>query len=57
MMAAMGKPVPLLAIDYVRRSHLLSGDAALERRVTQIFNESGLSSRANDSVERNLARM
>lgn len=45
---------PLLAIDYLRRSYLLSGDVSLRRHAKRIFDESGLSSRANDSVERNL---
>lgn len=48
---------PLLAIDYLRRSYLLSGNVALKRRITKIFNESNLSGRAKDSVERNLARI
>jgi hypothetical protein len=45
---------PLLAIDYLRRSYLLSGDAALRRRANKIFNEAGFTERARDSVERNL---
>lgn len=47
---------PLLAIDYLRRSYLLSGDSRLKARATKVFNESGLAERAKDSVERNLAR-
>lgn len=43
---------PLLAIDYLRRSYLLTGDVALKRRATKIFAESDLASRARDSVER-----
>jgi hypothetical protein len=44
----------LLAIDYLRRSYLLSGDAALRRRANKIFNEAGFTERARDSVERTL---
>lgn len=43
---------PLLAIDYLRRSYLLTGDVALKRRATQIFAGSDLADRARDSVER-----
>jgi hypothetical protein len=43
---------PLLAIDYLRRSYLLTGDGALKKRATQIFDESDLAARARDSVER-----
>jgi hypothetical protein len=43
---------PLLAIDYLRRAYLLTGEVALRRRAKQIFTESGLAGRARDSVER-----
>jgi hypothetical protein len=44
---------PLLAIDYLRRAYLLTGDRALRRRAKQIFAaEPGLVSRARNSVER-----
>lgn len=43
---------PLLAIDYLRRAYLLTGDASLKHRVEQLFNQSGLDDRARDSVER-----
>lgn len=43
---------PLLAIDYLRRAYLLTGSNAHKRRATQIFEESGLGDRAQDSVER-----
>ncbi len=43
---------PLLAIDYLRRSYLLTGDVALKQRAKQIFDKSGLAGRARDSVER-----
>lgn len=42
---------PLLAIDYLRRSYLLTGDTALKRRAKQIFDKSGLAGRARNSVE------
>ncbi len=47
---------PLLAIDYLRRSYLLSGNEKLRGRAQQIFRHSRLSDRAKDSVERNLVR-
>ena len=43
---------PLLAIDYLRRAYLLTGDGAVRRRAKQVFRDSGLSERARDSVER-----
>jgi hypothetical protein len=43
---------PLLAIDYLRRAYLLTGDVALRRRAKRIFAASGLDSRALNSVER-----
>lgn len=43
---------PLLAIDYLRRAYLLTGDAALRRRARRIFAASGLEGRARNSVER-----
>ena len=42
---------PLLAIDYVRRAYLLSGDNALITEAQRIFNEAGLADRAKNSVE------
>jgi methylmalonyl-CoA mutase cobalamin-binding subunit len=47
---------PLLAIDYLRRSFLLSGDKALRKRAMTIFKNAGLDGRAKDSVEHNLVR-
>ena len=43
---------PLLAIDYLRRSYLLSGDASLKEQAKRIYNRSGLRDRAKGSVER-----
>lgn len=44
---------PLLAIDYLRRAYLLTGNRSLQRRARRIFTESGLENeRARDSVER-----
>ena len=43
---------PLLAIDYLRRAYLLTGDTDLRRQAKRIFAASGLGARASDSVER-----
>ena len=42
---------PLLAIDYLRRAYLLTGDKALRDRSREIFAASGLKGRAKNSVE------
>jgi hypothetical protein len=47
---------PLLAIDYLRRSYLLTERRKLRVRAKEIFRSSGLESRAPISVERLLAR-
>ena len=46
---------PLLAIDYLRRAYLLTGDRQLQNRAKVVLEEAGLSERANDSVEMLLA--
>lgn len=43
---------PLLAIDYLRRAYLITGDVALRRRARRIFATSDLDGRARNSVER-----
>jgi hypothetical protein len=43
---------PLLAIDYLRRAYLLSGDAGLKKKADAVYDAAGLASRARDSVER-----
>lgn len=43
---------PLLAIDYLRRSYLLSGDKSLSSRAKDVFDEFGLTNRGASSVER-----
>ena len=43
---------PLLAIDYLRRAYLLTGNTRLRRRARQIFTDADLGNRARDSVER-----
>lgn len=45
---------PLLAIDYLRRSFLISNDKSLREKAKQIFDEAGLEGRAKNSVERYL---
>jgi hypothetical protein len=47
---------PLLAIDYLRRSYLISGDVALRRRAKRILDASRFAERAKNSVESNLVR-
>lgn len=42
---------PLLAIDYLRRATLLSGDADLRQRARRILDESGIGERSKASVE------
>lgn len=42
---------PLLAIDYLRRAYLLTGEEALRERSQEIFASSGLKGRAKNSVE------
>ena len=42
---------PLLAIDYLRRAYLLTGDQDLRRRATEVFHAAGLDQRAQNSVE------
>jgi hypothetical protein len=43
---------PLLAIDYLRRAYLLTGDEAIRQRARAVFAEGELSDRARNSVER-----
>lgn len=42
---------PLLAIDFIRRAYLLTGDATLKTRARGIFRDAGLGDRAKNSVE------
>ncbi len=46
---------PLLAIDYLRRTYLLTGKVSLKHRAKEIFRRSGLARRAPNSVERLMA--
>ncbi|MDQ3242652.1 MAG: nucleotide-binding protein [Gemmatimonadota bacterium] len=46
---------PLLAIDYLRRTYLLTGSKVLRQRARDIFQNAGLASRSRDSVERMMA--
>lgn len=43
---------PLLAIDYLRRAYLLTGDVSLKQSARRIFAKSSLDARSRDSVER-----
>jgi len=42
---------PLLAIDYLKRAYLITGDAKLKRRAIALLKNAKLESRAKDSVE------
>jgi hypothetical protein len=46
---------PLLAIDYLRRNFMLSGDKAVRARAKKLFEESGLAEREIGGVEHNFA--
>jgi len=47
---------PLLAIDYLRRAYLLSGDVAQRKKADTVYEAAGLANRAPDSVERLLCQ-
>lgn len=42
---------PLLAIDYLRRAYLISGDDSYKQKALSIFNTSSIEGRAKNSVE------
>jgi len=42
---------PLLAIDYLKRAYLISGDDSLREEAISIFNDAALENRARNSVE------
>ncbi len=42
---------PLLALDYFKRSFLISGDERLRKKARTLFNSSGFQTRAKNSVE------
>ncbi|MCE7934385.1 MAG: hypothetical protein DYG96_07305 [Chlorobi bacterium CHB2] len=42
---------PILAIDYLRRAFLITGDSQLRNKVEKIIQEAGLNDRARNSVE------
>ncbi len=50
-MAELVERNPLLAIDYLRRAYLLTGDKKLRKIAKDIFNDAGLDDRAKNSVE------
>ncbi len=47
---------PLLAIDYLRRAYLLTGDKNLKARAEDVFDSAQLSGRAKGSVERMMVK-
>jgi len=47
---------PLLAIDYLRRAYLISGDKRHQARVQELLESAGIEDRAKNSVEKLLAR-
>jgi hypothetical protein len=42
---------PLLAIDYVRRSYLISGNEQLRKKAKKLHKEAAVGNRARNSVE------
>jgi hypothetical protein len=42
---------PILAIDYLKRAFLISGDERLRQKAHQILEDAGLEARAKNSVE------
>ncbi|UCF94520.1 MAG: hypothetical protein JSW39_10290 [Desulfobacterales bacterium] len=42
---------PLLAIDYLKRAYLISGDGQLKKNAKQIFEDAGIVGRSKNSVE------
>ena len=42
---------PILAIDYLKRAFLISGEERLRQKATQLLDEAGLDDRAKNSVE------
>lgn len=42
---------PLLAIDYLRRAYLLSGDGKYRQKAKKLYDNSSIKQRANNSVE------
>lgn len=42
---------PVLAIDYLKRAYLISGDSNLQKKASELVRAAGLESRARNSVE------
>lgn len=42
---------PILAIDYLRRSYLITGNNDLRKRAKEILKDAGVDSRAKNSIE------
>lgn len=51
LMADQVENNPLLALDFMRRSYLLTGDSTLDARAHELFDSAGVGSRAKSSVE------
>ncbi len=47
---------PLLAIDYLRRAYLISGDKGYRKKAKEILKDVSLDGRAKNSVEMILAK-
>jgi hypothetical protein len=43
---------PLLAIDYLRRSYLITGNSKLKRKAKRLYKEASIEDRAKNSVEK-----
>ncbi|HKP12722.1 MAG TPA: hypothetical protein VJZ91_11445, partial [Blastocatellia bacterium] len=42
---------PILAIDYLKRAFLITGDEGLRKKAQKLLGEAGLESRAKNSIE------
>jgi hypothetical protein len=51
-MAGLVERNPLLAVDYLKRAYLISGDAKLRERAKSVLEDADIADRAKNSVER-----
>ena len=51
MMADQVENNPLLAIDYLKRAYLISGEDSMRKKAQEIFNSAAIMGRARNSVE------